>query len=87
SISGAIVSVLQFFSSAEELQIFVVWTMGSLGGLTWEELIILSIVVIIGLSISISQIKPLNAFLLTENYARTLGINIRKEEYGDNNPK
>lgn len=81
SISGAIVSMLQFFSSAEQLQVFVIWTMGSLGGLTWEELLVLSVVVIIGLIISISQIKPLNAFLLNENYARTLGINIKKARF------
>lgn len=81
SISGAIVSMLQFFSSAQQLQVFVIWTMGSLGGLTWQELSILSIVVIIGIAISISQIKPLNAFLLTENYARTLGINIKRARF------
>lgn len=81
SISGAIVSMLQFFSSAEQLQVFVIWTMGSLGGLSWGELSILSIAVIIGISLSLSQIKPLNAFLLNENYARTLGINIKRARF------
>ncbi|MEO1049555.1 MAG: iron ABC transporter permease [Bacteroidota bacterium] len=78
SATGAIVSMLQFFSSAEQIQVYLIWTFGSLGGLDWSELYMLLPVVIIGIAIAVSLIKPLNAFLLGEHYAQSLGLNIRK---------
>ena len=81
SITGAIVSVLTYFSSAEELKQFMMWTLGSLGNLNWEELGILGGLICMGIGLSIVSIKSLNAFLLGENYARSLGINIKQARY------
>ncbi|WP_046744770.1 FecCD family ABC transporter permease [Kordia zhangzhouensis] len=81
SITAAIVSVLTYFSDAEQLKQYMMWTLGSLGSLHAEELSILSILSIVGIILSIVAIKPLNAFLLGENYARSLGINIQKSRY------
>ncbi len=81
SITGAIVSVLTYFSDAEELKQFLMWTLGSLGNLSWEELSILSFLILTGILLSIASVKPLNAFLLGENYARSLGINIKQSRY------
>ena len=78
SVTGAVVSVLQFFSEAEQLQLYLVWTFGSLGGLDWNELLILGLVLITGLLITLSLIKPLNTLLLSENYAQSMGVNIKK---------
>lgn len=78
SIAGAAVSVLQFFSDAKQLQIYMVWTFGSLGGLGWDELKILCFFIVIGLLISVISFKPLNTLLLSENYARTMGLNVTK---------
>ncbi len=78
SVTGAVVSVLQFFSEAKQLQLYLVWTFGSLGGLDWSELLILTLVLLVGLSITLFLIKPLNTLLLSENYAQSMGVNIKK---------
>jgi iron complex transport system permease protein len=79
SFTGAIVSVLTYFSSAEQLQKFTFWSMGNLGNLSWLQLLILSISVTIGCLFSLFSIKSLDAFLLGENYAKSIGINIKKQ--------
>lgn len=81
SFAGAIVSVLTYFSSAEQLQKFTFWSMGSLGNLSWNQIIILFVTVIIGLLLSILNIKALDALLLGENYARSMGINFKKSKF------
>lgn len=74
---SAVVSLLQYFGSQTELKTFIVWTMGSLSGVTSEQLIILLIFTTVGLLISIFSIRILNVLLLGENYAKTSGLNIR----------
>ena len=78
SITAAIVNVLSYFGSAEQLQQFVFWGLGSLGNLSWEDLLILSFLYTAGLLVSVVSIKSLNALLLGENYAKSLGLNIKK---------
>jgi iron complex transport system permease protein len=78
SATGAIVSVLQFFSKAESVQAYLIWTFGSLGGLTWEELKIFIPVVAVALAWAYTLSKPLNALLLGDQYARSMGLNIRR---------
>lgn len=77
SIATALVAVLQYFSTESMLKSFIVWTMGSLGNVTGEQLSILGLVVIIGVLISFASVKILNAMLLGEDYARTLGVNAK----------
>jgi iron complex transport system permease protein len=79
-ISGAIlaiVGVLQYFSSESSLKSFIVWTMGSLGSTTRDQLWILGPAVLIGLLVAMLSSKFLDAFLLGENYARSMGMNLR----------
>jgi iron complex transport system permease protein len=76
SITAAIVSVLAYFSSAEELQQYIFWGFGSLGNLSWYELLILFLIYTLGLLLSIISIKSLNTLLLGENYAKSLGMNL-----------
>ncbi len=78
SFTSAIVGVLTYFSSAEQLQKFTFWSMGNLGNLSWSSIIILSISVAIGLLLSLLSIKPLNALLLGENYSKSMGLNFKK---------
>ncbi|TDE41820.1 iron ABC transporter permease [Flavobacterium rhamnosiphilum] len=78
SFTSAIVGVLTYFSSAEQLQKFTFWSLGNLGNLSWTSILILSVCVGIGLFLSIFSIKSLNALLLGENYARSLGLNFKK---------
>ena len=75
---SAIVSILQYFSQAENIQAYVIWTFGSLGSLSWSELYVMLPVILISLLLSFLLSKPLNAFLLGENYAESLGLNLKQ---------
>lgn len=77
SATSALVNILQYFSNESMLKAFIVWTMGSLGGVSLSQLNVLIPSVIIGLIISFLLIKVLNAMLVGENYARSMGLNIR----------
>ncbi len=78
SFASAIVSILTYFSSAEKLQKFTFWSMGSIGNISWPNLLILFIAICIGLLISLFSIKSLDGLLLGENYAKSLGLKIKK---------
>jgi len=78
SFTAAIISVLAYFSTAEELQQYVFWTFGSLGNLSWTELAILSLFFAVSILLILPQIKSLNSLLLGENYAKSLGVNLKK---------
>ena len=78
SFMAAIISILAYFSSAESLQQYVFWTFGSLGNLAWSEILILLFVTVLSLGLVITIIKPLNSLLLGENYAVSLGVNLKK---------
>jgi iron complex transport system permease protein len=78
SFTSAIVGVLTYFSSAEQLQKFTFWSMGNLGNLSWTSILILTICVLFGLLLSLLSTKPLNALLLGENYAKSMGLNFNK---------
>ena len=78
---SAVVQILQYMSNEEALKSFVIWTMGSLGDVTYTQLKLLLPAVIIGLILSILVIKPLNLLLLGEQYAHTMGLNVRKSRY------
>lgn len=81
SITAAIVSVLSYFSNAEKLQRFIYWTFGSVGNLTWSQLALLLSFVCFGVLLSVLSIKSLNGYLLGENYAQSLGVNLKKSRY------
>jgi iron complex transport system permease protein len=76
SITSSFINVLQYFSNESALKSFTVWTMGSLNGVTTEQLKVLTPCVLLGLLVSLLTVKSLNAMLLGENYARSLGVNI-----------
>lgn len=78
SITAAVVSVLSYFSSAEQLQQYIFWGFGSLGNLAWSELLIFFCIYLIGILLTIFSIKALNTLLLGENYAKSLGLNIKQ---------
>lgn len=75
---GAAVEILQYMSNEAALKSFVVWTMGSLGDVTYAQLAIVAPVIIAGIVLAITAIKPMNMLLLGENYARTMGLDIRR---------
>ncbi len=78
SVTAAVVSVLSYFSDAEQLQQFIFWSFGSLGNVSWEGILLLSLCCFIGIILSFISVKPLNALLLGENYAKSMGLNMKK---------
>ena len=75
---SSVVEILQYLSNEAALKSFVVWTMGSLGDVTGNRLLLMLPAVGAGLLLSIAIIKPLNLLLLGENYARTMGLNVQR---------
>ncbi|MBD5229407.1 MAG: iron ABC transporter permease [Bacteroidales bacterium] len=75
---SAIVQILQYLSTDEALKSFVIWTMGSLGNVTSEQLPVLAGVVATGLLLAVATIKSLNLLLLGEEYAVTMGYDRRR---------
>lgn len=78
SLTSAVISVLAYFSEATQIQQYLFWSFGSLGNLSWNELSIFGLIYGLGVLGTLSLIKPLNSFLLGENYAKSLGINVKK---------
>lgn len=81
SITAAIVSVLSYFSSAEQLQQYIFWGFGSLSNLSWEELLIFFCIYSVGIVLSIFSVKGLNALLLGDNYAKSLGLSLKSSRF------
>ncbi len=78
SFTAAIISVLSYFSEAQQIQQYVFWSFGSLGNLSWDELTVFISIYLIGFIGVFAIIKPLNSLLLGEKYAKSLGINIKQ---------
>lgn len=78
SITSAAVSILQYYAKPEEIHTFILWTFGSFSAINMQEISIILICVIPALLLAFSIHKPLNALLLGENYARGLGVSIKK---------
>ena len=74
----AVVQILQFLSDEMSLKSYVVWTMGSLGNVTDVQLCFLATAVVAGLALAVASIKPLNLLMLGENYAVTMGLDVRR---------
>lgn len=78
SLAGALISVLAYFSEAEQLKVFTVWSMGSLGGTQAGQLEIFLLICILGIIPVLIFIKSYNAMLLGEAYAKSMGVNIHR---------
>ena len=81
SITAALVSVLSYFTDADKLQQYIFWAFGSVGNLSGVQLALLSVFIFIGIILSIISVKSLNALLLGENYARSLGVRLKKTRF------
>jgi len=75
---SAIVSLLEYFSSSEELQRYVMWGFGSLTAVDWQKMKAFAPFIATGLLISLLYFKPLDVLHLGEVYAQTSGIHVRK---------
>jgi iron complex transport system permease protein len=80
-VTTAAVSLLLYFSIAERIQAYLTWQFGSFSGVTWSQMKILAPTVLLGLVISHLLAKPLNALLLGEAYARSMGLTVKRARF------
>jgi len=81
-LTSAIVSLLLYFSIAERIQAYIAWSFGSFGGVTWTQMRVLAPTIGLGLLLALMLTKALNALLLGEAYARSMGLDIRRARVG-----
>lgn len=77
-VAGSVVTVLQNYADPDSLKLFIVWTFGSLSSVTWTYMRVMLPLVVIGLLLTLTLQKPLNAMLLGERYAQSMGINVKR---------
>lgn len=78
TVTLSIISIWQYFSDPELIKDYLMWTFGSLGGVTGAQLYILGLATLVGLVISFLSSKMLDALLLGENYARSMGVTTQR---------
>ncbi len=74
----SVVAILQYISRADDLQAYIIWTMGSVSGTGWAEIAVLLGFFALGAALAVTQIKPLNSWILGEAYAKSLGISVTR---------
>lgn len=77
SIITALISIMQYFSNDSQLKSFIMWTMGDLSSISINQIIIITPLLVLGLLSSFIISKQLNLYLLGEDYAKTMGLNVR----------
>ena len=75
-ISNSAISLLNFFATDEGVKSYMVWGMGSFGGVSMANMLVFVCVTLIGLIGALLLIKPLNALMLGDRYAENLGVSI-----------
>jgi iron complex transport system permease protein len=76
--TSSAVTVLMSFAHELQLQRYMGWTFGSFAGVTWRQLQLLAPLLLLTLGLSLTQAKPMNAMLLGEHYAKSLGVEVRQ---------
>ena len=76
--TSAIVSILMYFSHPEQIDNFIRWGFGSFGGVSWATMKIYAPVVMVALVITLFSAKTLNALLLGETYAQSMGLDVKR---------
>ena len=77
-LSSALVSLLTYFSSAEQIRNYAFWSMGSFGDATWTNIQTLGIGTFVAILVSGWYANSLDALLLGENYAHSMGLKVQK---------
>lgn len=76
--TSAMVSLLLYFSIPERIQAYISWTFGSFSGVTWGQMAIMMPIILVTLIVTFVMPKALNALLLGEEYAWSMGVNIQQ---------
>ena len=81
-LSSSAISLLNFFATDEGVKSYMVWGMGSFGGVTMGHMPVFASITLVGIAGSLLLIKPLNALILGDRYAENLGISVRRTRNG-----
>lgn len=77
-VASAAITILQSFADPDSLKVFVSWTFGSLGAVTWNKMPLLAVLILIGIIVTFFLQKALNSLLLGERYAASIGLNVKQ---------
>lgn len=75
-LASSVITLLNYMSTAEGIQGYTMWGMGTFSNVANADIPVFSISIIIGLLLSVLLVKPLNVILLGDNYARNLGVSM-----------
>lgn len=75
-LASSVISILQFYSGEDSLKVFLLWSFGSISSTTWAQLVVLVPLLLLGLFLALLLPKPMNALLLGESYARSMGVSV-----------
>ena len=76
--TSSLISILNYYAAADRVHAFVMWGLGNFSGVSVEQLPYFVSASVVGLGLSLSLIKPLNALLLGEMYASNLGVHVKR---------
>ena len=77
-LANAIIGVLKFFSSEEDIRAFVVWGFGSFARVSGDQMLLFVTIMLVLLPLSVLLSKSMNLLLLGDEYAANLGLNLRR---------
>lgn len=80
-LASSVISLLNFFATDQGVKSYLIWGMGSFGGVSLGNIPFFCTVVLLGLLCSLMLVKPLNTLTLGEQYAQSLGINVSRTRF------
>ena len=78
AIATAIIGLIQYFTTDYQLKSFIIWSLGSLSGVGYSELILMASITLIGIAAAFGFSKGLNALLMGDSYAMSIGISVKR---------
>lgn len=78
ALAGAVVSILQFYAENQSLKNYILWSFGANNQVSFNQILVLTMIVIVGLLLSFKTIKPLIGNSLGTAYAQSLGVNLKQ---------
>lgn len=80
-VANAVIGVLKFFSVEEDIRAYVIWGLGSFSRVSGDQMTLFIVLMALLIPLSFLLIKTMNLMLLGDNYARNLGLNIRRARF------
>ena len=81
SFAGALVNVIQSYSNPDDLKVFMLWSFGSLQNVQFDQLGLLSLIILVGVALTLFLIKPLNLLVLGDKSASFLGVSVKSTRF------